>query len=148
MSSVLEIAVRFGTDLLERTDGPLMFRFFLQPSMAVVTAAVDGFRDGKIGRAPYLHRLIHSETIARRAVWREGIIATSRILLIGVCMDLIYQYRVFGSLLYPMESFVIAVLLGYIPYLALRGPFARLSGYFLARRRAARRRDTDRDSPS
>jgi len=56
-----------------------------------------------------------------------------RILLLGVAMDVIYQVRVYGGFRYPLEAFVLAVVLGFIPYLILRGPFNRLAGHWMRR---------------
>ena len=48
-------------------------------------------------------------------------------------MDLIYQIRTFGGFRYPLEAFVLAVTLGLVPYVILRGPFDRLAARWLRR---------------
>ena len=45
---------RIWTDLIGRLTGPLTMRLFLQPVMATLLAARDGFKDARDGRAPYL----------------------------------------------------------------------------------------------
>lgn len=138
MLLVIDFLTRFWTDLMERTDGPMTFRFFLQPTMALLTAAIDGIRDARHGRAPYFTRLTHAASHAERlATFREGITATTRILLLGVVMDVIYQVRVFGGFTHPLEAFVLSVTLAFIPYLLLRGPFQRLASAWIRRRRAS-----------
>ena len=57
---------------------------------------------------------------------REGIVSTARIILLGLGMDAIYQNLVLGTF-YPGEAALVALLLAFIPYLALRGPIARLA---------------------
>jgi hypothetical protein len=135
MFLVIDYLSRFWTDLIDRTDGVMTFRFYLQPTMALITAAIDGWRDARAGRRPYAWLLVNAPTRAERvALWREGITATTRILLLGVAMDVIYQFRTFGGFKYPLEAFVLAVTLAFIPYLLLRGPFQRLARWWLRRR--------------
>lgn len=126
MLLVIDYLTRFWTDLIARTDGPMTFRFFLQPTMALITALLDGRRDARAGKAPYAWLMAHSSRVVLLAAWREGVTATTRILLLGVVMDLIYQIRTFGGFTYPLEAFVLAVALGLVPYVLLRGPFNRL----------------------
>ncbi|WP_422506955.1 hypothetical protein [Stenotrophomonas sp. GZD-301] len=128
MLLAIEFLTRFWTDMIDRADGPMTFRFFLQPTMALITALLDGIKDARSGRSPYAWLLTHTQDRqARLTAWREGVTATTRILLLGVGMDVIYQFRMFGGFKYPLESFVIAVVLGFLPYLVLRGPFNRLA---------------------
>ncbi|WP_282296131.1 hypothetical protein [Stenotrophomonas sp. PS02289] len=132
MLLVIDFLSRFWNDLIARTDGVMTFRLFLQPIMALITALIDGIHDARRGRGPYFQRLVHADGyIARRQVLREGVSATARILLLGVGMDVIYQIRTFGGFPYPLEAFVVAVLLAFIPYLLLRGPFRRLAGQWI-----------------
>lgn len=127
MLLVIDYLTRFWTDLIGRTDGPMTFRFFLQPTMALILALIDGVRDARAGKAPYASRMMRSSAREDLALWREGVTATARILVLGVIMDAIYQVRVYGGFPYPLEAFVLAVALGFIPYLVLRGPFTRLA---------------------
>ena len=50
-------------------------------------------------------------------------------------MDIIYQWRVLDTF-YPGQSAVIAILLAFIPYVLLRGPFERIAHHWVARRAA------------
>jgi len=127
VDSLFDFIHRFFGDLVARTDGPMTFRFFLQPIMALIAATHDGFKDARLGRSPYFVRLVHGgHQTTRLQNFREGFTAVARILLLGVGMDVIYQIRVFGAFRYPNETLVIAILLAFIPYLLLRGPAARL----------------------
>jgi len=134
MDAVSEFFHRFWTDLMSRTEGPMTFRFYLQPTMALVTALFDGIKDAKTGRTPYFWLLTHTDAAGRKAAWREGVTATMRILLLGVAMDVIYQFKVFGGFKYPNETLVIAIVLGFLPYLLLRGPIARIARRFLKKK--------------
>lgn len=87
----IDFLTRFWTDMLGRADGPMTFRFFLQPTMALITALIDGIRAARAGKPPYAWLIAHSAGGERLATWREGVTATMRILLLGVAMDVIYR---------------------------------------------------------
>jgi hypothetical protein len=128
---------RLWTDILDRPTGPMMFRFILQPTMALIAALRDGVHDARLGRRPYIWALIHGVRGSQGRSGRlwEGIISTARILILGVVMDVIYQWRVLDTF-YPGQSAVIATLLAFIPYLLLRGPFERIAEHWVAQRAA------------
>lgn len=120
-----EVWSRVFASIVERPGGPMTFRFILQPVMAAILAAIDGLRDARSGAPPYFWSLVTgSESRASRLY--DGIIATSRVILLGLVMDVAYQLMVFGTL-YPGEAAIVAVLLAFVPYLLLRGPFERLA---------------------
>ncbi len=116
---------RILTSIIERPAGPMTFRFILQPVMAAALAAVDGLRDARAGSPPYFWSIAAypSETADRLY---DGVIATARVILLGLGMDVIYQYLEFSTF-FPGEAAIVAVLLAFVPYLLLRGPFARLA---------------------
>jgi hypothetical protein len=124
---------RLWTDILDRPGGPMTFRFILQPTMAIIAALRDGFHDARLGRRPYIWALIHGvrDSEGRSGRLWEGIISTARILILGVVMDIIYQWKVLDTF-YPGQSAVIAILLAFIPYLLLRGPFERIARHWVA----------------
>ena len=111
----------------------MTFRFILQPAMAAIAALGDGVKDARLGRRPYLWAIMRGVRTAegRRGRLWEGIVSTARILLLGVIMDVIYQGVVFQTF-YPVQAAVIAVLLAFVPYLLLRGPFARIAHRWIA----------------
>jgi hypothetical protein len=119
---------RLWSDILDRPDGPMTFRFILQPAMAIIAALRDGVHDARLGRRPYLWALVHGvrDPQGRSGRLWEGIIATARTIILGVAMDTIYQWVVFKTF-YPGQAAVIAILLGFVPYLLLRGPFRRIA---------------------
>jgi hypothetical protein len=116
---------RMWRDLIERPGGPMTFRFVLQPIMAGVAAWRDGAGDARAGRAPYLWTLLH-DPHQRLERLSEGLAATARIVLLGLGMDALYQLTVFRTF-YPVEAVNIAFALACVPYILLRGPFARLA---------------------
>jgi hypothetical protein len=126
MDGFLDWWHRFGSDLVDRTTGPMVFRLILQPLAAVYFAWRDGVKDARAGRSLYLYRLEHGDLKSRRATLIEGVTSVARVLVLGVVMDVVYQFRVYGAFKYPLEAFVVAVGLAFLPYLILRGPFERL----------------------
>jgi hypothetical protein len=128
---------RLWTDILDRPSGPMTFRFILQPTMAIIAALRDGFHDTRLGRRPYIWALIHGvrDSGGRSGRLWEGIVSTARILILGVVMDIIYQWKVLDTF-YPGQSAVIAILLAFIPYLLLRGPFERIAHFWVFRHAA------------
>ena len=125
---------RLWDDMLDRPGGPMTFRFILQPGMAILAALRDGVHDARLGRTPYVWALIRGvrEPQGRRGRLWEGIVSTARVIILGVMMDTLYQWVVFKTF-YPVQAAVIAILLAFVPYLLLRGPFERLGRYWVAR---------------
>jgi len=115
---------RVWRQLIERPSGPMAFRFILQPLMAAIEAFLHGRRDARAGRSPYFWTVM-SNPEKRVERLREGLNATARIILLGVVMDVIYQIIVLERF-YPAESVIIAVLLGFVPYLVFRGLVTRI----------------------
>jgi hypothetical protein len=60
---------------------------------------------------------------------REGLVATGRVILLGLIMDAIYQFKVPGTF-YPGEAVLVALLLAFVPYLLIRGPAQRIARWW------------------
>ena len=123
-----EVRARVWKNLLDRPRGPMTFRFFLQPIMAAIAALYDGVKDARTLRAPYFWTMLTKPAEVGGRL-HEGLISTARILLLGLCMDVIYQVIVFKTF-HPAEAAIIAFVLGFVPYLALRGPVARIASWW------------------
>jgi hypothetical protein len=129
-----EVRERIWQSLLERPTGPMTFRFILQPIMAMIAALHDGIADARTGRAPYLWTIL-TNPAKRVDRLNEGLISTARVLLLGLGMDAIYQCIEFDTF-YPAESVIVAVLLAFVPYLALRGLVTRIARRWVGGRSA------------
>jgi hypothetical protein len=127
-----EVTGRFWGDIASRLHEPLRFRFILQPTMAALLALHDGIADAGDHRQPYLRAVL---TIPGERAQRlsEGFLAVSRVLLLGLAMDFVYQLYVLKTF-YPGETAAVALLLAFIPYLRLRGPFTRVARAILVRK--------------
>jgi hypothetical protein len=128
----IENIERIWNSLLARPNGPLGFRFFLQPSMAAIVAIRDGLYDARAGRSPFAWTIVSSSP-ERGGRLREGLNATAKILLFGLAMDTIYQIIVFKAF-YPYEALIIALLLAFLPYLIIRGLASRIALKYHANR--------------
>ena len=124
-----EVRHRVWEQLIARPTGPMAFRFILQPVMAAIVALRDGIADAKAGRTAYFWTLL-TDPVERAGRLREGLIATARIILLGLGMDVIYQYVALKTF-YPGEAVIVAIALAFFPYLLLRGPIARIARWRL-----------------
>ena len=129
-----EVLMRIWHNLVERPGGPMTFRFILQPVMATVAAALAGARDARAGRSPYFWSIV-SDPRQRGPRLQEGMVATARIVLLGLVMDVVYQLLVFDTF-HPAEAALVALLLAFVPYLLLRGPIARIAAWWFSRQSA------------
>lgn len=115
---------RVFQDLFARLDGPLHFRFFLQPAMAIFFAIRDGLRDARVGNPPFFWSLF-TEPEHRRERVRDGWKSISKVFIIAALLDLVYQIIALRWF-YPFETLIVAVVLALVPYILIRGPINRL----------------------
>lgn len=123
-----EVFERIWRNMIDRTGGPMTFRFFLQPIMATIAAVYDGVKDARAGRSSYLWTIL-TDPAKRAGRLHEGVISTARVILLGLCMDVIYQFIEFQTF-HPAEAVIIALLLAFVPYVLLRGPVARIARWW------------------
>lgn len=128
---IQDIVVRQWHDLLARPSGPMSFRFLLQPAVAIFLALRDGLKDARTGRSPYFWTILHDPS-RRSARLREGLKATSHVLLLGAVMDAAYQFIAYKAF-YPVEMLIVVFGLAFVPYLLARGPADRVARWWLER---------------
>ena len=120
-----EVVDRIWSNMIGRTAGRMNFRFVLQPIMATIAACLDGVKDARTGRTPFLWTVVNVPA-KRASRLDEAMIATARIILLGLVMDTVYQFIEF-KYFHPAEAVIIALLLAFVPYVLLRGLVARVS---------------------
>ena len=125
MSEIQEILTRFWDQLIAQPNGPLAFRLILQPIMAAILAVLDGLKDARTGRPPFL-RTILSDPSQRGAYLREGLKRVGRVIVFAFVMDAIYQFIVLHRF-YAGEALVTVFVLAVLPYLLIRGPVDRIA---------------------
>lgn len=116
----------FWTDFLARFDGPLHFRLFVQPLMAIVFAVRDGTRDARDGRSAYLWTLL-TDAAQRRYLLESGWKGISKVFVLAVVLDVVYQLIVWREVK-PVQALLTAAVLALVPYALLRGPVNRAVG--------------------
>jgi hypothetical protein len=124
----------FWNDLVGRLTGPLTMRIVMQPAMALIFATRDGIKDARAGRPPYFWTMSTHANL-RAAMLAEGGRAVSRILVLAVIFDVIYQIMVF-RFIHPIELIVVVLLLAFAPYIIHRGVANRIARRFIGPRPA------------
>jgi hypothetical protein len=127
IESMQDIVVRQWSDLVGRLDGPLTFRFVLQPGMALFMAFRDGLKDEHAGRPPTFWAIL-TDPIHSGDRLRSAVKSMWRVLLLGLVMDVIYQYIVLRTF-YPVEALIVVLVLAFLPYLIARGLVNRIVRY-------------------
>ena len=100
--------------------------------MSAALAVRDRVRDTCQGTPPYLWSIVF-DSGNRAAHIREGLRATSTIILLAVILDVAYQITVLEEF-YPGEALIVGVILGLVPYGPSRGLIAaRFARYLQGR---------------
>jgi hypothetical protein len=127
----MEVWQRFAGDLFDRLDGPLHFRFFVQPLVALIFAVIDGVKDAKAGKPAYFWALL-SVSEDRKELVKEGWKSVGKVFIVAMILDVIYQMKVYSAV-YAGQLLTVAFVLAILPYLVVRGPITRLVRMFSAR---------------
>lgn len=120
----MDLLARTWEQLAGRLDGPMYFRFLLQPAVAVLLAIRAGLNDARAHRAPYLWTVL-SDPLARPQLLRDGFKDVGKVFALAIVLDVAYQLIVF-KWVYPIQTLLIAVLLALVPYALVRGPVTRM----------------------
>jgi hypothetical protein len=116
---------RISEDLVARVTGPMKFRLFLQPAMAIFFAVRDGLKDARDGRPAYFWALF-TDRGEREAMVKDGWKGIGRVFILAVVLDTVYQLIEHRWVVYPGEAVLVAIILAIVPYLLLRGPVNRI----------------------
>jgi hypothetical protein len=128
----IEVHHRFWADIFERVHGPMTFRFYLQPTMALLAAIPDGIRDARLGHKSFFWSALWDKSASAGRL-REGAVSTARVVLLGISMDVIYQLKVLDRF-YPAEALMMAILLAVLPYFIFRWIVERAASWWFARK--------------
>jgi len=119
------LLARCWADLVGRLDGPLAFRFILQPVAAAILAILAGWNDAQTAR-PALGWIVLTDPIRLQQLLREGWREIQKVFVAAVIIDLAYEIIVFRAI-NPGQSLIMAAVLALLPYVLLRSPFNRLA---------------------
>lgn len=120
-----EFLARHWEMLIGRLQGPLTLRFIMQPLAAVIIAIRVGVRDDREGRPPYFFWPVFTDPARRpeliQLAWRD----VGKVFVVAFLLDVVYELIVYRWV-YPGQALIVATVLAIIPYLLVRGPFARI----------------------
>jgi len=119
-----EIWQRFVTNIVGRLDGPLHFRFIVQPLIVIIFSVLDGYKDAKAGNPFYLLMLVTKPT-QRKELLKDGWKHFGKVFILAIILDVIYQLIVIHWV-YPMETLFVALVIVIVPYVLLRGVVNRI----------------------
>ncbi len=114
-----DLISRFFDNLGLKVDGPMKFRFILQPVVSLIFAIKAGLRDSKSGQTPYFWGLISGKE-ERKDLLKEGWKDVGKLFVIALLLDIITQIIILKTV-YPLEAVVTAFILAFIPYVIFRG---------------------------
>jgi len=133
---ITEAAARGWENFTARPEGPLNFRFIIQPTLASIIAIRAGLKDAKARKPAYLWTALTS-SVDRAALLHRGWKDMRVPFLVAAVLDAIYQI-IIHRWIYPLELLFTATLLALVPYVILRGPVNRVARRFLRNDGAAR----------
>lgn len=119
-----ELLSTWWREIADRPDGPLAFRFYLQPIMALMLAGRDGWKDAHAGRPAFLWSLF-TDWPHRAAALRSGWKGAGKVFVLALVLDVVYQVVVLEGPR-PLQGLLMAVVLAIVPYVLLRGLVTRL----------------------
>jgi len=111
--------------LVHRVNGPMAFRFIVQPTVAVFLAIRAGLRDARAGRAPYFFWPAIVDPAHHRDQFRRAWEDVGKVFMVAWVLDVVYTLMVYRWV-YPVQSLIVACALAMIPYLLVRGPVIRI----------------------
>lgn len=121
----MHVLDRVLQNLMARVVGPLHFRLILQPAMAIFFAIRDGRQDARKHIPPYFWFILTDHAQAGNAL-KSGLKTLSRVLILGLVMDVIYQ-MIDLHWVYPGEAILVVLILVFIPYMLVRGLSNRIT---------------------
>ncbi len=114
----------FFDGLEARLQGPMNFRFLLQPLVAFFFAFRDARKDIREGLPPFFWTLF-SDPGHRTYMIKNGWKSICKVLIMAIVLDLVFQYRAL-RVFHPAVALLAGLVLALVPYLLVRGPLSRL----------------------
>ena len=124
----------FFADLPQRLTGPGRLRFVIQPLLAIALGVRDGLGDARAGRPAYLFGLVFGG-VDRRASLRSGFSSVRILVSMGIVLDAVAQWLIYGQV-HPGAALAVGPVLIAVPYVVARALANRATR--LARRASGR----------
>ncbi len=115
----MDLLNSFSNGFMARFDGPMHFRLFIQPLMAILFAVRDGRRDAREGRGAYLWTFF-TDPAQHRYLLESGWKGISKVFFVAIALDVVYQVIEWHTVK-PLMALLTAVVLAVLPYVILRG---------------------------
>jgi hypothetical protein len=118
IAQMLEMLTRAFENLIARDSGPLHFRLFLQPLVAMILAIRAGWADAWEGKPIFFCTLARDPAKTAtmlRNLWRIA----GKVFLVAVALDIVYQLIVIRWI-YPLETLIVATMLALVPCMLVR----------------------------
>jgi hypothetical protein len=96
----------------------------MQPIAAAFLAIRSGLKDARLGRPAYGWAML-SDPVHRRDLLQEGSKEITKVFVVAVIIDLVYEVIVFHSI-YLGQSLIVAAAVALLPYVLIRGPINRI----------------------
>jgi hypothetical protein len=109
----------------KRLTGVGRFRFILQPLVATFLGIRSGIADARSGRPPYIFGVLFKRRF-RSELLQSGFATIVNVLLMGILLDSISQWIIFGTS-YPGAALVVGPVLVMMPYSVARALANRLA---------------------
>jgi len=123
------------------SDGPMQFRFIVQPTMAAILGIRAGIVDARSGLPPFVWSLV-SRQAASKSHLETALRHLAIPILIATVLDAIVQYIMFEHIR-PLMALVVGTVLMALPYSIARG----LSNRIRSRTGAREQRGNHRAQP-
>ena len=102
----------------------MAFRLILQPIAAALLAIRAGLKDARMAHPAYGWAIV-SDPVRRRDLLQEGPKEITKVFVVAVVIDLVYEIIVFQAI-YLGQSLIVAVAVALVPYVMIRGPINRI----------------------
>jgi len=129
MGRVYVFSKQFLDDLPKRLKGPGRLRFILQPLVAIVLGIRGGRADAAAGRPPYVKGVLF-DSQHRKELLRSGLAAIRDLVAMGIIMDSVSQYLIYGEV-HPGAALLVGPVLITVPYTVSRALARRLAMLFV-----------------
>ena len=132
-----DFLTRIWDDLGGRVDGPMHFRFFMQPIMATFFGFRDGLRFAREKRS-FLLWGGPTDPAERHAQFMATVRSIGKVFALAIVLDAIYQFIEFRWF-YLIEAIIVALVVALVPYFVVRF----LVNYLARIRRSRKPTDSD-----
>ena len=123
--TIHEFFARVWEMLVDRVDGQMNFRLFVQPMVVTIFAIRAGLRDVREGRPPYFFWSVFTNPALRSELLGQIRKDVGQLFIIALALDVIYELIV-HRWIYPGQAVIVATVLAIVPYLLIRGPVTRI----------------------